>query len=339
MSDWIMWGGGVCPVPAGTGVEVKYRNGDTVSLLNMPGLEATSAFWRHDGRAYDIVAYRVIGDFIAVDGVEYPYGCGAKVPEGRQIEQCGKSDENGCYSHWRLKPLAPAVDASSVLRAQLNVLGYDVKQPLAPIEVALQAAADDEPDDPSLLESQITGFMEGIGASDDHKAMIAAFKSLGISDATVNHMMCKLVGTFDGPKRTSLGLLSQAANIQAERAREYEQAGGERSTAKIVAAFNAITGREDMMFVSIITKLTTAAAGLEVNESWPDRAALIETLQGCAKLLEGAKSPALRESEGWLFLQLLKMVRGEAKRTPHMDSIVDNVSYAALYGEARAAGR
>lgn len=307
MNDWIKWDGGVCPVPKGTDVEVKYRDGKTTAcpaLIETRGPDATESFWRHDGMTYDIVAYRVIGDFIAVDGAEYPYCCGAKVPEGRQIEQCGERDEAGRYSHWRLKPVAAAIDASSVLNAQLDALGYDVKKPVAPIEAAMQALYEqtvgetlsveivgDEPDEPSLLESQITDFMEGIGASDDHKDMIAAFKSLGISDATVNHMMCKLVGTFDGPKRTSLGLLSQAANIQAERAREYEQAGGERSTAKIVAAFNAITGRD------------------------------------------------LRESEGWLFLQLLKMVRGEAKRTPHMDSIVDNVSYAALYGEARAAGR
>lgn len=47
----------------------------------------------------------------------------------------------------------------------------------------------------------------------------------------------------------------------------------------------------------------------------------------------------LRESEGWMLLELLKLVRSEQRRDPHMDSIEDAVAYSALYGEARAGGR
>jgi hypothetical protein len=47
----------------------------------------------------------------------------------------------------------------------------------------------------------------------------------------------------------------------------------------------------------------------------------------------------LRESEGWLLLAVLKMVRSEQREAPHRDSIEDGISYAALYGEARVAGR
>lgn len=46
----------------------------------------------------------------------------------------------------------------------------------------------------------------------------------------------------------------------------------------------------------------------------------------------------LRESDGWLLLQLLKDVRDQTNG-PHMDSLEDCVSYAALKAEARAAGK
>lgn len=48
---------------------------------------------------------------------------------------------------------------------------------------------------------------------------------------------------------------------------------------------------------------------------------------------------ALRESEGWLFMSLLKMVRSETRTEPHQDSLEDNIAYAALYAEARGEGR
>ena len=47
----------------------------------------------------------------------------------------------------------------------------------------------------------------------------------------------------------------------------------------------------------------------------------------------------LRESEGWLILALLKMVRSEQRPSPHRDSIEDLIAYGALYGEARASNR
>lgn len=47
----------------------------------------------------------------------------------------------------------------------------------------------------------------------------------------------------------------------------------------------------------------------------------------------------LRESEGWLFMSLLKMVRSETRTEPHQDSLEDNIAYAALYAEARGEGR
>lgn len=47
----------------------------------------------------------------------------------------------------------------------------------------------------------------------------------------------------------------------------------------------------------------------------------------------------LRESEGWLFMLLLKLVRSEQRDAPHRDSCEDAVAYGALYGESRLEGR
>jgi hypothetical protein len=47
----------------------------------------------------------------------------------------------------------------------------------------------------------------------------------------------------------------------------------------------------------------------------------------------------LTESEGWLLMVTLKLVRGQQRTEPHRDSAEDAVAYAALYGESRLGGR
>ena len=43
----------------------------------------------------------------------------------------------------------------------------------------------------------------------------------------------------------------------------------------------------------------------------------------------------LRESDGWLLLAILKMVRDQSRITPHYDSLVDGTAYMSLYAESR----
>lgn len=45
-------------------------------------------------------------------------------------------------------------------------------------------------------------------------------------------------------RRTAESFLNDAASIMAERGKQYDQPGGERSMGKAVAALNAITGRD-----------------------------------------------------------------------------------------------
>lgn len=61
---WIPHEGGVCPVPDGTLLDVKWRSGSikkaVVATSSMHSYsDASGAFWRHDGINGDIVAYRL----------------------------------------------------------------------------------------------------------------------------------------------------------------------------------------------------------------------------------------------------------------------------------------
>lgn len=61
MSEWIEWSGGECPVPKGTVIDVKYRDGS--ERLGAPALTIDNgtgaAFWVRDDVDQDIVAYRL----------------------------------------------------------------------------------------------------------------------------------------------------------------------------------------------------------------------------------------------------------------------------------------
>ena len=58
MTNWIEWNGGECPVPAGTIVDVKYRDGDEET--NHAG--SWIKCWVNDGMLQDIIAYRIHTD-------------------------------------------------------------------------------------------------------------------------------------------------------------------------------------------------------------------------------------------------------------------------------------
>lgn len=85
---------------------------------------------------------------------------------------------------------------------------------------------------------------------------------------------------------TAQTFLTDAANLMDERAKEYDQPGGERSIRKTVDIFNIYTGKD------------------------------------------------LKESDGWLFMQILKDVRQWSTPRFHVDSVKDCIAYAALKAES-----
>ena len=88
----------------------------------------------------------------------------------------------------------------------------------------------------------------------------------------------------------AIAALEAAAKHMRDRAATYDQPGGERSMARTVQAFNAITGRD------------------------------------------------ISESEGWMFMAVLKFVRDRTTAAGHADSQEDAIAYASLMAEARRKG-
>lgn len=58
MTNWIEWHGGECPVPAGTKVDVKFRDGK--QSTNLAG--RWNYCWENEGGHWDIIAYRIHTD-------------------------------------------------------------------------------------------------------------------------------------------------------------------------------------------------------------------------------------------------------------------------------------
>lgn len=54
---WIKWEGGECPVPEGTLIDVKHRDGE--KYKKVPALRDCNVRWEHIGSVGDIVAYRL----------------------------------------------------------------------------------------------------------------------------------------------------------------------------------------------------------------------------------------------------------------------------------------
>lgn len=65
-AGWISWGGGECPVPKGTPVMIRLRNGSehgpfpALQVVAASGVDASSDFWIRDGYMVDIIAYRIV---------------------------------------------------------------------------------------------------------------------------------------------------------------------------------------------------------------------------------------------------------------------------------------
>lgn len=130
-------------------------------------------------------------------------------------------------------------------------------------------------------------------------------------------------------------MLAQAAKHMADRAATYDKPAGERSMSTTVAAFNAVACRGDGLALERL-RIMFSALRINLQHNCPlDREGLIETMQAAEHFLSLLSTPALSESEGWLLMALLKIVRDRQRPEAHRDSLEDLVAYGALYGEAR----
>ncbi len=94
--DWIPWSGGLCPVPLGTPVQVRYRSGNEwYASAGSGGAEC----WIHFDTLGDIVAYRVL-----------------QQPEGSDWKPW----------QWGICPVAPGVDLEMQFRDGRRYTSDDV---------------------------------------------------------------------------------------------------------------------------------------------------------------------------------------------------------------------
>lgn len=140
---WIEWAGGECPVPAGTKVQCRYRNGDTGQLYRAEGYR-----WNHAGNGVDIVAYRVIKAApkaapSADEGWINWGGDARPVPVGAKVEWRTRNGKTGvCFAttlSWKVMgndndivayrvieaaPKAEQPDADTLASETLQALGW-----------------------------------------------------------------------------------------------------------------------------------------------------------------------------------------------------------------------
>lgn len=185
-----------------------------------------------------------------------------------------------------------------------------------------------------------------VPASDVQWSKVAAYRvsELGAPKKVVKpgclgceNAVCDECGpnTVKAPLTSAPDLLDAAAGHMRDRAATYDKPEGERSMGKTVQAFNAITGRNMEAATKIQSMLVALKAVFETRGDDPVSVEMIDGLLAYAKEIK----PVLRESEGWLLMAVLKMVRSEQRGQPHRDSIEDLIAYAALFGEARVGGQ
>jgi hypothetical protein len=81
--------------------------------------------------------------------------------------------------------------------------------------------------------------------------------------------------------------------------------------------------------------LQNAAAIMAARGKQYDKAEGERSMYATVKAFNAITSIDITESQGWLLMALLKMVRDNQREAPHVDSLEDLVAYAALYGESR----
>lgn len=83
--------------------------------------------------------------------------------------------------------------------------------------------------------------------------------------------------------------------------------------------------------------LNNAAALMEERGRQYDKPEGERSMGRAVQAFNAITGQNLRESHGWLLLQLVKDVRDQQRAQPHQDSLEDCIAYAALKAEARMA--
>lgn len=162
-------------------------------------------------------------------------------------EKIGVTYARSLYAHLCEKAVEIPSDQVANMTGFLRVL-RDRKWP----SLSWEAPSNPQPvdDDLSLIEGQIDDLLQGIGASEDHQDVLSFLMGTGLNVFIANRVHRAIVNAETGERgakfepTTSVGILGRAQAIQEQRAKDYDQPGGERSMSTTVAAFNIMTRRD-----------------------------------------------------------------------------------------------
>jgi hypothetical protein len=182
----------------------------------------------------------------------------------------------------------------------------------------------DEAYDYVTIDAQFNDFMQGFGAGEDHDDMRKSLLSLGLAEGTVSKMMMALAHSETKEKRVeataAMSTLFRMGYTYTHGAELWKPPIGK------APAFSA----PDLLDV--------AAGHMRDRAATYDKPEGERSMGATVQAFNAITGRDLRESEGWLLMTLLKMVRSETRDSPHRDSVEDLIAYAGLYGEARLGG-
>lgn len=312
--NWLNWNGntsglvGGLPVEKAAQVSVIFRNGHgRVSRAD----DFNWSYSLASNDEADIVKYRVLQSTPATgeDWIKWKGGTRPVAPSSavdvmyrKGIAACGVLASSFDWAH---------------LGIDSDVVAY--RECSKPVAAKPQYASE-----PTTLDAQFNDFMEGLAASEDHDDMRRALGSLGLDENTVAKMMTALAHSE-----------AKATRIEATAAMStlfrlgYTYTHGAELWKPPIGTAPAFSAPD----------LLDAAAGhMKQRAATYDKPEGERSIGATVDAFNAITGRDLRESEGWLLMTLLKLVRSESKDAPHRDSIEDLIAYSGLYGEARLRG-
>lgn len=239
MSEWIRHRGSKSMPKCleGKKFEVRYRNGGTRQ-------NSCVLCWEHDNHAFDVMAYRILGDINPPDHSKgFPVGTTAKDIGAKVGDKFIVVDDG----HWFFKKgwiVTLCLDDGSTVprfRAKPDELSHscDWKR-LAPIppKTAIELQAE-EVGIPDPAQEWPEDRINAIGQNGNDGLHYDADSTKHVTPAAVNVM----VDLGIEEPTTAPDFLQSALNTLTQRGKDYDKPEGERSAAAVAVAFNAITGR------------------------------------------------------------------------------------------------
>lgn len=261
-SEWFTWHGAEkCPIDSDCTVEFVTKGMGGGGTNNPKDL-----MWVQAGTEADIIAYRYK----------------IKEPESESMKRGKTEAETLALNGWKVGDILEGDEGNGPDRILITAIGEDRFTCKWDYKCTGEYHRESGNTTLSCREWRKVGYRAGLGQTevtpDEEEAWQAKERQL-----------------IGGP-RTAENFLHQAAELMAERGKQYDQPGGERSMGKAVAALNAITGRdlteaEGWLLMSLVKRVRQHSGAGYHQDSAEDAVAY------AALEAEALESSALRARE------------------------------------------